>query len=228
MKIDIITIFPEFFESPLRNGLLRRAGEIGLIEVVAHNLRDYTEDRHRSVDDAPYGGGAGMILKPEPLARALRRIDAADSHVVYLSPSGTPLSQPVANRLSLLPRLILVCGRYRGIDQRVVDRYVTEEISIGDYVVSGGEIPALVLIDSVVRLIPGAISDAESALEDSFQSGLLDCPWYTHPAVFEGVAVPDVLLSGNHAMIKSWRSAMSLRRTAERRPDLLRDGTQGT
>lgn len=221
MKIDVITVFPELFHGPFHYGLIRRAQEKGIIHLSLHNLRDYTDDRHRTVDDTPYGGGAGMIFRPEPLAMAINTIGIDGHPTIYLSPSGTRFTQQMANRLSLLPCMTLICGRYRGIDQRIIDRYVTEEISIGDYVVSGGEIPAIVLIDAVVRLIPGVIGDAESALDDSFQDSLLDCPWYTHPAVFEGIAVPEVLLSGNHAKIKEWRRMMAVQRTAERRPDLL-------
>jgi tRNA (guanine37-N1)-methyltransferase len=161
-----------------------------------------------------------MIFRPEPLARALTTIGAVGDPIIYLSPSGAHLTQRMANRLSLLSRITLICGRYRGIDQRIIDAYVTEEVSIGDYVVSGGEIPAIVLIDAVTRLIPGALDDAESVLDDSFQHGLLDCPWYTHPVIFEGMGVPEILLSGNHAKIKEWRLMMAVERTAKRRPDL--------
>ncbi|MBI4529946.1 MAG: tRNA (guanosine(37)-N1)-methyltransferase TrmD [Candidatus Latescibacteria bacterium] len=223
MKIDIITIFPEFFQGPFHHGLIRRAQDRGVIELALHNLRDYTDDRHRTVDDTPYGGGAGMIFRPEPLAKALNAIGAVGEPIIYLSPSGAHLTQQMANRFSLLSRITLICGRYRGIDQRIIDAYVTEEISIGDYVVSGGEIPAIVLIDAVARLIPGALGDAESVLDDSFQNGLLDCPWYTYPSIFEGIGVPDILLSGNHARIKEWRLTMAVERTAKRRPDLLQD-----
>jgi tRNA (guanine37-N1)-methyltransferase len=224
MRIDVLTIFPDLIRDILSYSIPGRAIEAGLVDVRAHDLRDHTDDRHRTVDDAPYGGGAGMVFKPEPIARALEAIQAevkAPGKVIFLTPEGERLDQPMANRLSMEDHLVLLCGRYRGVDERVRQLHVTDEVSIGDYVLSGGELAALVLIDAVVRLIPGAVGDAESALEDSFQNGLLDCPWYTRPNVFEGLSVPEVLLGGNHAEIAEWRHAEALRRTRERRPDLL-------
>ena len=226
MHVDVLTIFPDLIERVLSFGIPGRALKAGLVTLEVHDLRDHTDDVHRSVDDAPYGGGAGMVFKPEPIARALRSI-AADGRtldrVIFMTPEGKRLDQATANRLSLEDHLVLLCGHYRGIDERIRQRYVREEISIGDYSVSGGELPALVLIDAVARLIPGAIGDAESALEDSFQDGLLDCPWYTRPEVFEGLSVPEVLLSGNHHLIATWRREQAMRRTRERRPDLLEE-----
>ncbi len=226
MRIDVLTIFPDLVELALSYSIPGRAIKSGLVKLDVHDLRDHTDDVHRSVDDTPYGGGAGMVFKPEPIARALKSI-AADGgsleRVIFLTPEGKRLDQETANRLSMEENLVLLCGHYRGIDERIRERYVTEEISIGDYAVSGGELPALVLIDAVVRLIPGAIGDAESALEDSFQNGLLDCPWYTRPEVFEDLSVPEVLLSGNHRLIETWRREEAIRRTRERRPDLLEE-----
>lgn len=230
MRIDVLTIFPEMIREALLHSIPGRAIKAGLVEVTAHDLRDYTDDVHRTVDDTPYGGGAGMVFKPEPIARALKAIGAAGrppEHVIFLTPEGNRLDQATANRLSMADHLVLLCGRYRGVDERVRELYVTEEISIGDYVLSGGELPALVLIDAVVRLIPGAVGDAESALEDSFQEGLLDCPWYTRPREFEGRSVPEALLSGDHRRIAAWRREAALKRTRERRPDLLSEEPDG-
>jgi len=223
MRIDVITIFPEMVRQVLATSIVGRAIDGGLVEAVVHDLRDHTDDKHRTVDEPPFGGGAGMVFKPEPIARALESIlsDDRNARVVYLSPDGRRLDQTTANRLSMVDHLVLLCGHYRGIDERIRERYVTEEISIGDYVVTGGELPALVLIDSVVRLLPGTLGDAESALDDSFQNGLLDCPWYTRPREFEGMAVPEVLLSGDHKRIAAWRQEQAMQRTTERRPDLL-------
>ncbi len=229
MRIDVVTIFPDLIRDALSYSIPKRAVEAGLAEVRVHNLREYTDDRHRTVDDTPYGGGSGMIFKPEPIARALEAISPERlQNVLFLTPEGKRLDQSVANRLSLEAHLVLLCGHYRGIDERVRQRYVTEEISIGDYVLSGGELPALVLIDALLRLIPGVLGDAESALEDSFQDGLLDCPWYTRPPLFEGLAVPDVLMSGDHRLIANWRREQALKRTRERRPDLLKDANPGS
>ncbi len=224
MHIDILTIFPDLIRDVAAYGISGRAIRAGLVDVFAHDLREFTDDVHGTVDDTPYGGGAGMVFKPGPIARALAAIQDAGrplEHVILLTPEGRRLDQNAANRLSVAPNLVFLCGRYRGIDERVRELYVTEEISVGDYVLSGGELPALVLLDAIVRLIPGAIGDAESALEDSFQNGLLDCPWYTRPREFEGLRVPDVLLSGDHQRIASWRRDTAKRRTRERRPDLV-------
>lgn len=223
MTIDILTIFPEMFGGPLDHSIVRRARETGLVRIQIHNLRDYTQDKHHTVDDAPYGGGGGMVFRPEPLANALRSLagDEGRARTIFLTPEGKPLTQRIANHLSLEPRILLVCGHYRGIDERIRERYVTDEISIGDYVLSGGELPALVLVDAIVRLLPGAIGNFESAQSDSFQDGLLDCPWYTRPRVFEGMSVPQVLVDGNHADVSRWRRLQALCRTMDRRPEIL-------
>ena len=239
MKFDIVTIFPAMVEQPLASGILRRAIDRGTLDVKVHDLRDFTTDRHRVVDDVPYGGGPGMVLKPEPIFRALDAIEAQRGRpaaVVLTSPQGTRFSQDEAHRLSRLAHIVFVCGRYEGVDERVRDR-VTEELSIGDYVLSGGELPALVMIDAIARLVPGVVGDERSVEEDSFSRGLLDFPQYTRPSALtvrgpdpggpaDGSAatlkVPDVLLSGNHGEIRRWRKREALTRTLDRRPDLLR------
>ena len=222
MKIDVITIFPEMILPALQVGILKRAQDANLLTVKVHNLRDFTTDRHQSVDDYPYGGGAGMLFKPEPLFAAVSALNAQSmARVIYFTPQGTPFHQSLAEALSLESHLILICGRYKGIDERVRIQLVTDEISIGDYVLSGGEIPALVLIDAVTRVLPGALGDYESAQGDSFSQDLLDHPHYTRPAEFEGMKVPEILLSGHHEKIARWKHEQSLKRTAERRPDLL-------
>lgn len=220
MRIDVITIFPDLIRDVLKYSIPRRAIAAGLIDVLAHDLRDHADDKHKTIDDTPYGGGAGMIFKPEPIARAIEALPSG-GRVIFLTPEGRQFTQSVANELSLSDHLVLLCGHYRGIDERVRKNYVDDEISIGDYVLSGGELPALILIDALIRLIPGAIGDAESALEDSFQNGLLDCAWYTRPREFEGLTVPEALLSGNHKKVAQWRRDNARQRTLERRPDLL-------
>jgi len=222
MKIDVIAIFPEIIRPALQFGILKRAQDAKLLTINVHNLRDFATDRHQSVDDYPYGGGAGMVLKPEPLFAAVSALNASSTaRVIFLTPQGTPFRQSLAEAFSLESHLILICGRYKGIDERARVRLVTDEISIGDYVLSGGEIPALVLIDAITRVLPGALGDYESAQGDSFSQDLLDHPHYTRPAEFEGMKVPEVLLSGHHKKIRRWRYEQSLKRTAERRPDLL-------
>lgn len=224
MKIDIITIFPEVILPVLQAGILKRAQARDILTVNVHNLRDFTTDHHQTVDDYPYGGGAGMILKPEPLFAAIRVLHpASTARVIYLTPQGTPFNQSLAEAFSLESHLILICGRYKGIDERVRMKLVTDEISIGDYVLSGGEIPALVLVDAIGRVLPRALGNYESAQADSFSQGLLDCPHYTRPAEFEGMKVPDILLSGHHENITLWQHEESLKRTVERRPDLLKN-----
>jgi tRNA (guanine37-N1)-methyltransferase len=222
MRFDVITIFPELIQEAISHSIPGRAIKAGLVEVVTHDLRDYTDDKHKSVDDTPYGGGAGMIFKPEPLAKAIEDVKGeSEAPVIYMTAEGRRLNQESANVFSLQEHVILLCGHYRGIDERIRERYVTDELSIGDYVLSGGELPALVVMDAVIRLIPGAIGDAESALDDSFQNGLLDAPWYTRPRTFDGMEVPEVLLNGDHKKITTWREDQALKRTRERRPDLL-------
>jgi tRNA (guanine37-N1)-methyltransferase len=223
VTFDIVTIFPAMIESALAAGVVGRAIESGLIDVAIHDLRDFTMDRHRSVDDVPYGGGPGMVMKPEPIFKALDAIEAArgDALTVLLtSPQGRLLTQAEAERLSAKPHVVLLCGRYEGVDERVRSR-VDEEISIGDYVLSGGELPALVVLDAVARFVPGVVGDDQSVAEDSFSRGLLDFPHYTRPAEVGTDRVPDVLLSGNHAEIRRWRKRESLARTLARRPELL-------
>jgi len=223
MRIDVVTGFPKLMHSPLNESIIKRAQAMGLAEIVLHDLRDFTSDKHHKIDDAPYGGGAGMILKPEPVFACIEQLQHGQEYdeVIYLSADGEKLTQQVANELSLQRRMILLCGHYKGIDERIREKLVTREISIGDYVLTGGELPALVLIDCVVRLIPGVIGDGESLLSDSFQQNVLDGPQYTRPEEFRGMKVPDVLLSGNHKEIEAWRREEQLRRTKERRSDLL-------
>ena len=221
MRIDIITIFPEMFREVFDFGIVRRAREANLVDVQVHDLRDFTTDRHRSTDDASYGGGPGMVMKVEPLVSAVEAIATDDARLVLLSPRGAPLRQDKVKELSMLEQLVLVAGRYEGVDERFVLATGAEELSIGDYVLSGGEIPAMVVVDALVRLLPGAISDPESAEQDSFSQGMLDYPHYTRPEEFRGFSVPEVLLSGNHAAIRQWRQRQALTDTEVRRPELL-------
>jgi tRNA (guanine37-N1)-methyltransferase len=223
VTIDIITIFPELIEAVLEVGTLRIAREQGAARINVVDLREFTDDRHRSVDDAPFGGGPGMILKPDPIFRAVREVRGDDDsgRIVLLSPQGKTYDQRIATALAEEGRVSLICGRYRGVDERVRRGLITDEISLGDYVLSGGELAALVVAESVVRLLPGVIGDYESAARDSFQSGLLDAPHYTRPQEFEEMRVPEVLVSGDHAKIERWRRKEAIRRTLRRRPDLL-------
>jgi tRNA (guanine37-N1)-methyltransferase len=224
MRIDALTIFPRMLEAPLGEGIVQRAREAGIVDLRVHDLREFTDDRHRSVDDAPFGGGPGMVMKPEPIARALEAISAARREgepIVLLSPRGRRFDQPCARRFAALERLTLVCGRYEGIDERVSRELATEELSIGDFVLTGGETAALAVIEATVRLLPGALGDEGSAESDSFEEGLLDFPHYTRPAEWRGHGVPAVLLSGDHARIRRFRRKEALRATRERRPDLL-------
>ncbi len=227
MRIDVITIFPAMVEAGLAEGVVGRARTRGHVDIRVHHLREYTDDRHRTVDDAPFGGGPGMVMKPEPLFRAVEAVageGAPPDAVVLMSPQGRRFTHGEAERLSRLDRIVVICGRYEGVDERVAEALVTEEISIGDYVLSGGELPALVVIDATVRLVPGVVGDAGSVDADSFVRGELDHPHYTRPAVFRGMAVPDVLVSGHHAEIERWRRETRRRRTAARRPDLAAAG----
>jgi tRNA (guanine37-N1)-methyltransferase len=224
MVVDVVTIFPAMIEAALSEGVVGRARARGVVTIQARDLRAFTGDRHRTVDDVPYGGGPGMVMKPEPLFRAVEAIQAergTASAVVLMTPQGRPLTHDLAAALSRMDRLIVVCGRYEGVDERVAEALVTHEVSIGDYVLSGGELPALVLLDVVTRLVPGVVGDEDSVAEDSFARGLLDHPHYTRPATFEGRAVPGVLTSGDHAAIDRWRARQRIQRTRDRRPELL-------
>jgi len=222
VRIDVITIFPGIFESPLRESLLGRAIEAGPLDVRVHDLRDSTTDKHRQVDDESYGGGPGMVLKPEPVFAAVESLGPGDRRTLLLSPAGRRLDQDLARELAAEPWLVLICGRYEGVDERVASGLPAEEVSIGDYVVAGGEVPALVVLEAVTRLVPGVIGRGESHEQDSFgNAGMLDHPHYTRPAEFRGMRVPETLLSGNHAEIERWRREAALEKTRRNRPDLL-------
>ncbi len=223
MRIDVVTGFPKLLEGPLNESILRRAQDKALTAILVHDLREYTSDRHKTIDDTPFGGGAGMVLKPEPVFACIESLQRERQYdeVIYLTADGEQYTQTAANRLSLAGNLIFLCGHYKGIDERIRKSLVTREISIGDYVLTGGELAALVVIDSLVRLLPGVLNDGESLLDDSFQEGLLGAPQYTRPAEFRGMKVPEVLLSGNHAQITAWRAEQQQQRTMERRKDLL-------
>ena len=222
LRIDVLTLFPRMFESPFAESIVARARQAGLLELEVHDIRSHTTDRHHVADDTPYGGGAGMVLKPEPLSRAIRAARGEGGHVVLLSAQGRLFDQAAARRLAAVGHLVLVCGHYEGVDERVIESDVNEELSIGDYVLTGGELAAMVVIDAVTRLVPNVI-DAESLAHESHTDGLLEGPQYTRPPEFEGRRVPAVLVSGDHGAIAKWRRSESIRRTAERRPDLLRD-----
>jgi tRNA (guanine37-N1)-methyltransferase len=224
MRFDIITVLPALLESPFAHSILQRAQKKGLTEIHIHNLRDYADNKHKNVDDYPYGGGSGMVMSIEPFAACIDKLTSEREYeeVIFMSPDGELLTQSLANQLSGKKNMILLCGHYKGIDQRIRDLFVTREISIGDYVLSGGELPAAVLVDAIVRLIPGVLSDETSALSDSFQGDLLDAPVYTRPADWKGHKVPDILLSGNQAAIEQWRDEQAFERTKKRRPDLLK------
>lgn len=222
MHIDVLTLFPEMFEGIFDLGIMKRAIDQTLVSIVLHNIRDYTHDKHRTADDYPYGGGAGMVLKPEPIFEAVESIGKKkDTPIILLSPRGRLLTQEVAQELARHSQLVLICGHYEGVDERVREHLASDEISIGDYVLSGGELAAMVLMDSVFRLVPGVLGSEASPLDDSHVGGLLEYPQYTRPPVYRGWPVPEVLLSGNHAQIKSWRREQAIRRTLEQRPELL-------
>lgn len=225
MRFDIITVLPSLLDSPFAHSILQRAQKKGLAEIVVHNLRDYATNKQKSVDDYPYGGGSGMVMQIEPFAACIEKLQAERTYdeIIFMSPDGETLNQEIVNNLSTKGNMMILCGHYKGIDQRIRDIYVTKEISVGDYVLSGGELPAAILTDAIIRLIPGVLSDETSALSDSFQDGLLDAPIYTRPADWKGHKVPDVLLSGHEAKILQWRDEQQLIRTRERRPDLLND-----
>jgi tRNA (guanine37-N1)-methyltransferase len=222
MQVHIVTIFPEFFSSPLSCGVMRIAKEKNMVQVDLVNLRDFADDSYRTVDDYPFGGGPGMILKPEPIFKAVESVKQENSHVVLLSPQGRPLNQDIVTELSRREHLIMICGRYKGVDERVREHLADEEISVGDYVLSGGEAAALVLLEAMTRLLPDVVGDKESVDTDSFISGLLDAPYYTRPADFRGYKVPEVLLSGHHQKVKEWREEQAMKITKEKRPDLLK------
>lgn len=225
MRIDILTVLPEMLESPLGCSILKRAQDKGLCEIVVHNLREWSTNKHRKVDDYPFGGEAGMVMQIEPVDRAIAELKSQRDYdeVIFTSPDGEQFTQPMANTLSLCRNLIILCGHYKGVDYRIREHLVTKEISIGDYVLTGGEIPAVVIADSIIRLIPGAIGDEQSALSDSFQDNLLAPPVYTRPAEYKGWRVPDVLLSGHKARIDEWKHEQALERTQRLRPDLLKN-----
>lgn len=225
MRIDIITVLPQLLDSPFAHSILKRAQNKGLVELHIHNLRDYASNKHKNVDDYPYGGGSGMVMMVEPFANCIERLNTFRKYdeVIFMTPDGEVLKQTTANQLATFQNLIILCGHYKGIDERIREHFVTLELSIGDYVLSGGELPAAVLVDAVVRLLPGVLSDESSALSDSFQDGLLDGPVYTRPADYKGLKVPDILLGGNTPEIEKWRHEKALERTRQRRPDLLKD-----
>lgn len=223
MRIDIITVLPEMFESPLNCSILKRAQDKGLVEIHVHNLRDYTVNKHRKVDDYPFGGEAGMVMSVQPIDACISALKSERDYdeIIFMTPDGEQFDQPMANSLSLLENIIILCGHYKGVDYRVREHFITREISIGDYVLTGGELPALCVTDALVRLIPGAIGDEQSALSDSFQDSLLAPPVYTRPADYKGWKVPEILLSGHEAKIAEWRYDCALERTKRLRPDLL-------
>ena len=222
MRIDIITVLPEILESPFNHSIIKRAKEKGLAEIYIHNLRDYSEDKHRKVDDYSFGKGAGMVMAIQPIEKAIETLKSERNYdeVIFTTPDGTVFNQQVANSLSLKGNLIIMCGHYKGIDQRIRDHYITMEISVGDYVLTGGELAAAIITDSIVRLLPGVLSDETSALTDSFQDNLLSPPVYTRPAEYKGMKVPDVLLSGNDKLVDDWKHDQAIERTRKLRPDL--------
>lgn len=222
MKIDVLTLFPAMFAGPLDESIVQRARTNGVLELTVHNLRDYTHDRHKTVDDRPFGGGPGMLLKPEPIFEAVENLGRERTRVILLSPAGRRFNQGIARELAGQEHLLLICGSYEGFDERIREHLADDELSIGDYVLTNGALPAMVIIDAVTRLLPGVLGDDESSVDESFSGELLEYPHYTRPADFRGMKVPDVLLSGNHAEIARWRAGQARKRTEERRPDLLK------
>jgi tRNA (guanine37-N1)-methyltransferase len=222
VKIDVLTLFPAMFAGPLDESIVKRARDKGLVDLKIHNLRDWTHDRHKTVDDRPFGGGPGMLMKPGPLFEAVESLRREKTRVILLSPAGRPFNQAIARELAQAEDLLLVTGHYEGFDERVRETLADDELSIGDYVLTNGALPAMVVIDAVTRLLPGALGDDESSRDESFSQGLLEYPQYTRPADFRGMKVPDVLVSGNHAEIEKWRREQAKRRTRERRPDLMK------
>ncbi len=223
MRIDILTLFPEMFSGPFNHSIIKRGQEKGLVEIVIHNIRDYSKDKHKRVDDYPFGGGAGMVMMIEPISLCIEKLKTERKYdeVIFLSPDAALLDQKTANHLSTLKNIILLCGHYKGIDQRIRDHFITKEISIGNYVMSGGELAAAVITDCIIRLIPGVLNDETSALSDSFQDDLMAPPVYTRPADFKGMKVPDVLLSGNEKLINEWRMEKAIEKTKKQRPEML-------
>ena len=224
MKIDVLTLFPEMFSGPMDASIVGRARKAGLLDLRLQNLRQWTHDRHKTVDDKPFGGGAGMVLKPEPIFEAVESLADEKTHVILTAPAGRPFTQAIARELAQKEHLLIICPSYEGVDDRVCEALVDDELSIGDYVLTNGGLPAMVIIDTVTRLLPGALGDAESAVDESFSHGLLEYPHYTRPAEFRGMKVPEMLLSGHHAEIEKWRAEQARQRTAKRRPDLLNSG----
>jgi tRNA (guanine37-N1)-methyltransferase len=221
VKIDVLTLFPEMFSGPLEVSIVARARKAGLLDLRVHHLRDWTHDRHKTVDDKPFGGGAGMLLKPEPIFEAVESLAGEPTHVILTAPTGRPFTQAVARELAAKEHLLFICPSYEGVDERVNEALVDDELSIGDYVLTNGGLPAMVMIDTVTRLLPGALGDDESARDESFSHGLLEYPHYTRPAEYRGMKVPEILHSGHHAEIEKWRAEQARQRTAQRRPDLL-------
>ena len=225
MRIDIITVLPDLLESPLNTSILKRAQDKGLVEINLHNLRDYSTNKQKSIDDTAFGGGAGMVMQIQPIADCIKKLQGERSYdeIIYMTPDGKTMKQGMVNTLSLKENIIILAGHYKGVDERIRELFITKEISIGDFVLTGGELPAAILSDAIIRLIPGVINDETSALTDSFQDGLLAPPVYTRPEDYEGLKVPKILLGGNHAAIEKWREEKAIERTMERRPDLLDD-----
>lgn len=228
MKIDILSLFPDYFRGPFDVSMLKRAKESGILEIELINIRDFAEGKHRKVDDRPYGGGPGMVLKPEPVAKAIKSVKKKASRVIYLSPQGKVLTPTICQRLALEDHLVLVCGHYEGLDERVILSEIDEEISIGDYVLTNGCAPAIILVDAVARFIPGVLGHEEAAYQDSFQQGIFDAPHYTRPEIYEGIPVPDVLKNGNHEEIRLWRRKQALIKTGRIRPDLIGENENET
>ncbi|MCD6112898.1 MAG: tRNA (guanosine(37)-N1)-methyltransferase TrmD [Bacteroidales bacterium] len=225
MRIDILTIFPEMFESPFNHSIIKRAKEKNIVDIQIHNIRDYSKNKHKRVDDYAFSGGAGMVMMIQPISDCIEELKAQRDYdeIIFMTPDGELFKQNLANEISTYKNIIILCGHYKGIDERIREQYITREISIGDYVLSGGELPAAVLCDSIIRIIPGVLNDETSALSDSFQNNLLSPPVYTRPRVYNGIAVPDILLSGDDKKIDNWKFEKSIERTKNRRPDLLKD-----
>lgn len=226
MRVDVLTLFPGMFAGPLDESIVKRARETGKLDLAIHNLRDYTHDRHKTVDDRPFGGGPGMLLKPEPMFEAVEHLAKPETQVILLSPSGRLFNQPIARELAAKEHLLLICGSYEGFDERIREQLADDELSIGDYVLTNGALPAMVIVDAVARLLPGVLGDDQSSADESFSDGLIEYPHYTRPAEFRGLKVPEILLSGNHAEIEKWRREKALERTRERRPELLEKRVQ--